>query len=141
MLKEWCSGPAPPLRNTMQSVVWIKNRGLFSAARAGPQDARQQKEFRQRVRVAPTKMQTGFFAWNLLYIWVVVVLWIQLDKLKRFMSSEDSESQPFYVGRIPKALSDELHCHQRHVELSLTWILFYTCVSLSSNTVFTNELN
>lgn len=60
---------------------------------------------------------------------------------KRFMSSEDSESQPFYVGRIPKALSDELHCHQRHVELSLTWILFYTCVSLSSNTVFTNELN
>lgn len=56
------------------------------------------------------------------------------------MSSEDSESQPFYVGRIPKALSDELHCHQRHVELSLTWILFYTCVSLSSNTVFTNEL-
>lgn len=86
-------------------------------------------------------MQTGFFAWNLLYIWVVVVLWIQLDKLKRFMSSEDSESQPFYVGRIPKALSDEPHRHQRHVELSLTWILFYTCVSLSSNTVFTNELN
>lgn len=83
MLKEWCSGPAPPLRNTMQSVVWIKNRGLFSAARAGPQDARQQKEFRQRVCVAPTKMQTGFFAWNLLYICVVVVLWIQLDKRKK----------------------------------------------------------